>query len=282
MIPTGVRARLRTTPRLLRGPITRGLAAGGLIDPEGGDFGGGLIRGLAVLTHGEVSGYGLWVDDVMLEQVRDAINREPRGIKSRFCHPGLSGDGLGKMLGRVRSARVVGDVTRADLHILKTAHQTPDGNLAAYVMKLATEDPGAFGASISFDPDLDAEIDYEAEQTDDYTGKFESPDGDNTKNLPHARLKTLAAVDLVDEPAANSRGLFHRGDVALDSWALTEYALGLSDDCPDATFGVAPDRVRGAVQRFMTQRGLTLIDGRKWRARARAVAEHKSWERVTV
>ena len=115
---------LRTAPGArLRAGISRGMLtlsrAGQLnaedngaqqIDREGGDEGAGVIRGTSVITIGEALGHDLWVDQTFLEQVAHAINETgDRGLKSRFTHPGVSGDALGTYLGRHRDAENVGD-----------------------------------------------------------------------------------------------------------------------------------------------------------------------------
>lgn len=229
------------------------------VEREGGDYGSGLIRGAAVITRGEALGHDMWIDAVMLAQVEDAVNANPKGSKSRFAHPGMSGDGLGKALGRFKDGRTDGDIVRADLHLYDTAHKTPDGDLAEYIMGLAVEDAEAFGTSISFEPDFGEEDRFYAEN-EDKDGQFHSPDPLNEKNLPHARLAYLEAVDIVDSPAANPGGLFHRGhEFILEADALFEYTLGLReqfDELGNIGLGVAPERLRDYVARFMQGRGL--------------------------
>ena len=173
---------------------------------EGGQFQGGLIRGAAVIQRGEASGHGMWIDDVMLRQTSHAINKAGRGVKCRFAHPPLFGDSLGKALGRYKDARVDGDCVRADLHLFRAARKSPDGDINTYIQDMAREDAAAFGNSIAFVPDEQAEAAFAAEYTS-ASGVFVSPDDDNTANHPHARLRSLDAVDMVDTPAATS-GLF--------------------------------------------------------------------------
>jgi hypothetical protein len=165
----------------------------------------------------------------------------------------LSGDGMGKYLGRVRNATVDGDVVRADLHISPTAHETPDGNLAEYVLDLAEIEPDMFGLSIVFSSDLDAEHEHRADNES-------TPDPANAGNLPHARLAEIRAVDVVDEPAANPAGLFHRGDeIAGEADRLLSFALGLTADAPTLTqFDIEPGRVAGFVARFLDRHGLEI------------------------
>jgi hypothetical protein len=255
---------LNTRPKLLRASIARGLSAGEKpVDEKGGDFGAGIIRGMAILTRGEALGHRLWCDRVMLQQVCDAINASERGIKARFTHPDLSGDGLGKSTGRVKNASVDGDVVRGDLHFSQAAHQTPDGDLAGYVMLLAMEDPEAFGNSIAFDEDFVEEDKFRAQHSEaDGEGypEFKSPDPQNIHNYLHARVAALRAVDAVDDPAANPNGLFHRGDeIARDAERLLAWTLGLSSQKPQlVSLDLDPDRAAGFIQRFLARHQLTL------------------------
>lgn len=268
---------LREPPRFFRAGIARGIKAKDAVIRDGGDYGAGLIKGAAVITRGPALGHDMWIDAVMLKQVVKAINAEPTGSKSRFAHPTMSGDGLGKVLGRYRDADMDGNIVRADLHMMESAHKTPDGDLAGYVMDLAEEDPLAFGNSIAFSPDLGAEELFRAKHTDK-DGRFKSPDEDNASNFTHARLAELVAVDAVDEPAANPGGLFHRGhEIALEADAAIAYALGLTNEMPDPlAFGVHPDRVRSAVQRVLERCRAciltteNLIDLRRAEERSRA------------
>lgn len=258
-----------------RGPIVRGLSVGtGDVRPGSGIFGAGLIQGMSVVTRGEALGHGVWLDSAFVDQVQaglDGLTRGPgKGAKSRFTHPDLSSDGLGKTLGRVRYGKREGDLLRGNLHFYRTAHDAPDGDLAKYVMSLATEDPAAFGASIVFVHDVDAELQFALENGAtnqhsewggwvDYSG-FRSPDADNAKNLPHARLADLLAVDVVDEPAANPNGLFYRDPVFADADACARYALGLSDQAPEMTaLSIDPKRVQVFFAKFLDRHHLEIV-----------------------
>lgn len=281
---------LSEKPRRVRTAAAKGIcsmamAKGGAVEEparpvvrDGGDLKAGLIRGASLVTRGEALGHGLWLDQKFIASVAAAAGPQaaPRGVKARFTHPGISGDGLGRFLGRSRAARLSSDSRKvlADIHFSDTAHRTPDGDLAAYVMDLADEDPDAFAMSIVFYEDVQAEIDFllangavEAhdEEYGDYIdiSNFKSPDADNVNNLPHARLAELAAADVVDEPAANPDGLFHREQAfAQEADALAAYALGLGEAAAPALTAFAsldPDRVKGFVGRFLDSHNLKLV-----------------------
>lgn len=252
---------------------SRGRASGKPVEREGGKYGAGLIRGVSVITRGEALGHRAWIDDTTLQQVADAINATgQKGAKSRFTHPSLSGDGLGTLLGRaIGPAEVQDGKVIADLHIAKSAHATPNGDIGGYTMQLAEDDPESFGTSIVFAHDVTAEDEFEAanqaeEEIEDGKGRkrkryaFRSPDADNVNHYRHVRIKTLRAVDAVDSPAANPAGLFSRGqDIPREADALLSYALGLTSDRPDVSlFGVDPDRATAFVARFLESRGLSV------------------------
>ena len=251
------RETLRSKPTRLRAPKSSGTEP--RIDPMGGFRQQGIIRGVSIVTRGEALGHYMWLDADFLKSVAAGINAKNKGVKARFTHPGLSSDGLGTFLGRVMTAKVDGDQVIADLHFCEAGHNTPDGDLAKYVMDLAKEDPTAFGVSIVFSEDIGAEDRFEADHEDE-DGYFHSPDKDNTQNLPHARLSALEAADVVDEPAANPDGFFHREQhFAQEADQLVSYAIGLTSDRPATThLGLDADRTATFVARFLDQHGLTL------------------------
>lgn len=175
-----------------RGPV-------GKIDREEG-----IIYGYSVITKGEASGHGEFIDETMLDQVvAGGEDKEPLGTKARFDHPNACSRAMGAFVGRSHSFRRDGDHVRADLHVADVAAKSPDGNLRDYILDLAEEDPDAFAASIVFDraktelPDLSQK------------GKEGMPADDDPFWLPHVRLAKLKQCDVVDQGAANE-GIFGR------------------------------------------------------------------------
>lgn len=239
--PTGTR--LRTALDLKKNSVDR----------KFGD-GAGAINGLAVITRGEALGHELWIDSEFLS----SLVAEPT-VKARFTHPGLSSDGLGRLLGRARNFSQDGDVVRGDLQFLKSAHNTPDGNLAEYIMNVAEESPDLAGLSIVFGRNAGAEKEFfEAHRTP--SGAFKSPDPDNVKNFRHIRLDKLLAIDVVDDPAANPDGLFSSGFGTLEDIEKTvAFALGLSDERPaEDLLGAHPERAKSFVAEFLSRHELEI------------------------
>lgn len=220
------------------------------------------INGYSVIERGEALGHDLWVDSYFLSQVAAAGNATGgRGVKSRLAHPGLSGDGLARLAGRSVNFRVEGDRVLADLHLSNASAYSPDGDVSDYVLKLAAESPDQFGASIVFAADVEGMDQFEFSNGGGTVEGFKSPDPLNLANLPHARLAQLRASDLVDEPAANTAGLFGFSDgehLAEVGQAALDYLFG-AGPCPDPSLfgGIAPERVRDFVKQDLARRGET-------------------------
>ncbi|MBS0207226.1 MAG: hypothetical protein JSS49_30485 [Planctomycetes bacterium] len=240
--------------------------------PTDGKFGAGMLADVSAITKGEALGHGFWIDEVFLGQVANALAVATNGSKSRFTHPGLSADGLAKALGVAIGGRVEGDQVLTDLHFYASAHRSPDGDLAGYVMERAGEDPQHFGTSIMFVSDRQAEDEFmlangghwetvdDGWESYDIIVGFTSPDPLNVDNLPHVRLLEFLAIDVVDDPAANPSGMFHRDLSTIDAaQGYLDFALGLSDRKPTGiAFDVDPERARLFFQRYAAERGFQL------------------------
>lgn len=242
------------------------------VQSEGGMYGAGMISNVSLTTQGEALGHYAWLDSVFMEQLSAAMKAAgDKGIKSRFTHPGMSSDGLGRMLGRINNAKLEGTQLIGDLHFAKSAQSTPDGNLVEYVSMLVEEDSQAAGLSIVFDENFDAEISFLVDNgaeivsspEGDYLDmtNFKSPDPANVNNYYHVRLAELRAADLVDEPAANPNGMFDSMPIARNIDQALAFALGLDDTKPDNAelFGVDVDRASAFVGRFLSSRGLSIV-----------------------
>jgi hypothetical protein len=165
-----------------------------------------VLRGMVVAQLGPFKSQGRGrFDKQSLEEIVALGNRAADGLKSRFTHPDMSNDGLGKFLGRVRDLRMstaldarTGNVVpavRGDLHFNQTALDTPPNGgkpLGVYVMELAGSDPNAISSSIVVKPALFVE---------DSKGKLVelAPDEDPPPGVtPLWRPRELHASDIVD------------------------------------------------------------------------------------
>lgn len=256
----------------------RELPADLLIERSGGLFGHGLLAGASLISRGPADGHDFWIDQELLAAIAAALmdaTSGADGIKSRYTHPFASADSLGRYLGRVTAldeqttarALAAGWVP-CDVNLAKSAHRTPEGDLASYIMDRGEEDPAALGLSAVFKRDFQAELEFmlahggqiePGPDGQDIVVGFVSPDPKNRNNLPHARLAELRAADLVGDPAANPGGL--RGPVSGLSVndEFWRYALGLTDQPPPlAALDVDPGRLRSHLAAFFERNRIQL------------------------
>ena len=200
-----------------------------------------IIRDFAVVTKGVTHDERGEFDDIALDKIVELGNKSKSGIKSRFGHPNMSNTALGTFLGRIKKFRRDGDIVRADLYIDRTAHKTPDGDLAGYAMDLAESDPNAFGSSMVIHWNEEQRINEDGSPLKD----------ENDKILPPLiRVKKLNSVDIVDDPAANN-GLFGAPFFS-DSVMLSSEMTAFLDrflSAPDAV-----EKVIGFLDRYRANR----------------------------
>lgn len=255
---------LRTAPTYFRSNVIR------KVKPKKVDRENNSINGFAVITKGEALGHGMWVDASFLKAIVEQSS-ELGTLKSRFTHPGLSSDAMGSFLGKVSNLSLDGEIVRGNLKLAESAAKSPKGDLREYVLTLAEEDPDEFGASIVFTRDVDAEQAFREEFTEELNidgeimSVFKSPDPDNKKNLSHARLKKIRAVDIVDEPAANPGGFFHDGEeLAWRADIALKFLTGISLETPDEIImGMDPSRIKTYFDKFLDRHGLIVVTSKK-------------------
>jgi hypothetical protein len=159
--------------------------------PIGVDREAGVIKGYVVAQRGPFKSEGRGeFDDASLLSIVALMNAKPQGTKSRFGHPGMSDDGLGKFLGRSKDARIDGDRVRADLHLNPASRTTPHGDLGGHVMDLAESDPDALSSSLVL------QVDREWRLASD--GKSRKTDDRGQELPPIWRPKAIHASDIVD------------------------------------------------------------------------------------
>lgn len=168
--------------------------------PEGVDRDARVIRGYVLAQEGPFKSAGRGeFDKDGLQGIVKLGNGEAKGLKSRFGHPNMSDDGLGKYLGRARQLRMSTAIdartgksvpaVRGDLHFSETASKTPSGDLADYVMSLAESDAGAISSSLVIEADQQFRLDDK---------KRPLLDADGNELPPIWIPKRLHASDIVD------------------------------------------------------------------------------------
>jgi hypothetical protein len=168
--------------------------------PVGVDREAKVLRGYVVAQEGPFKSDGRGeFNEKALREIVKLGNASNGGLKSRFTHPDMSSDGLGKFLGRsnnfslgtamdARTGKTVKAV-RGDLRFDPSAHDTPHGDLAGYVMKLAESDPEALSSSLVLKVDEEYRLNKDGTRVKDADGN----------ELPPLWFPTmLHASDIVD------------------------------------------------------------------------------------
>lgn len=226
-----------------------------------------IIRGVVVAEEGPFKSEGRGeFDRPALAAIARMGNEKAAGLKSRWTHPTLSSDGLGHMLGRMKNFRVEKstrteplaantggmsqvireiELVRADLHLDSTAFKTPSGDLATYVMDLATSDPDAFGSSLVLKTDTEMRLDK----------KGVPLKGEDGEMLPPLwRPTSLHAVDVVDTGDATNS--FLSADIldGLPDAAVRKGCELLDTAFSGATREVVKARAEAWLSRYLSHR----------------------------
>lgn len=149
-----------------------------------------VIRGFVVAQEGVFKSEGRGEFDLKsLKMIVTLMKENKQGTKSRFSHPTLSDDGIGKFLGRAKNPRLDGDRVRADLHLSDVSFKAPAGDLGGHVLDLAEEDPDAMSSSLVLQADELLRL------NDDGTLQ---EDSDGNPLPPIWRPLVIHAIDVVD------------------------------------------------------------------------------------
>ena len=143
----------------------------------------GVLQKVIVAQVGKVKSYFEQIDATTLSQIEKLGNSKDSGVKARFGHPNMCSSSFGTYIGRFKNFQVDGEKVYGDLHLDDVCKESPSGNLFAYILKMAKNNPDMFGASIAFIPGEPAIT------NDEY---------------PATRIEELLATDLVDDPAATN------------------------------------------------------------------------------
>ena len=111
-----------------------------------------VLHDVQITLEGEARGHNVWLDREFCEAVAAAGNATGDvGVKVRYGHPAMCSDALGTELARAKNFRMVevertvdGETARcagvvADIHMLKSAHSAPQGDIVRHVMETAAE-----------------------------------------------------------------------------------------------------------------------------------------------
>lgn len=179
------------------------------VEPEGGDYGSGLIKNVVLAKVGYARGWGWNVEQEFIEKTVELGNSKNEGLKCRFEHPQYGVVTLGTAIGSIKNLRVQDDMAIGDLHVLASANKSPQGALGEYIISLASERPDFCALSVNgaiedyYYYNQDGNRMYLRKWEDWYAMETMTRDG-----LIYISLGALDACDMVDEGALTSSGLF--------------------------------------------------------------------------
>ncbi len=184
------------------------------------------LFGVIGMETGEALGHGVWADEITLEMVADLGNEktalrkkkkkdqrrmgnEPKGIRQRFGHPGMSESATGKQLGIAENFRVVDGRLLHDTRFFEFASLSPifTQDPVEYIMTAAETDPEFVNESAVLDADLvwvfengDEQELTDEEAFDAHFGEAIPPEGASYE-LPVLRPNDIHFFDFVNEGA---------------------------------------------------------------------------------
>lgn len=218
-----------------------------------------VIKGYVVAQEGPFKSQGRGeFDKPALRTIKKLMEAKPNGLKSRFGHPTMSDDGLGKFLGRAKNPRMdtimkpLGDgrfqelaCVRADLHLDPSSFTTPYGSLGAYVMDLADSDSDAFSSSLVLQAEQEFRLDKQGRPVKD-------DDGDDLP--PLWRPTALHASDVVDTGDAVDGFLSAGGVDALPDAVIRRGTELLDKQFPGASRETIKARCRSWLDKYLNLR----------------------------
>lgn len=227
-----------------------------------------ILRGMVLAQEGDFKSAGRGSFDLKsLKQIVTLSRKRPEGLKSRFGHPTLSDDGLGKYLGRVKDVRldsvklkrdgelVLLHAVRGDLHLDKTAiEEQPGGGkpLGIYVMDRAESDSDAISSSLVLQADREERLDPKT--------KRPLMDDKGEPLPPLWRPSKLHASDIVDTGDAVD-GLLSAG---IDIDSLPDGVVRRASEMMGKAFGDAEPEVVYARCLSWLDRYMKLKFGAEW------------------
>lgn len=202
--------------KAFKGTPTRGANLG--IDKRV-DKEAGVIYGVsAIEAYVEALGHGLMADTKSLAMLAE-LGNEKASVKSRFGHPSMSQNALGKQVAQAKNFRVSSDGKKllTDMYMLESARISPvfSQDPIEYIYSMALNQPEDFAHSIVFDGS-EVWVMEDGTELDIGDNWEEIPEGAKY-DLPVIRPSVLYASDFVAEPAANRSGLFSEFSV---DWKL--------------------------------------------------------------
>ncbi len=198
---------------------------------------------VAATANMEAIGHGIMTDMQSIIMLAQLGNQNPKAIPTRFGHPGMSENAMGKRVGKSFNWRIAGDRLLSDIEMLSTARKSPvfTQDPIEYIIEMAANHPDEMGMSLVIDTDL-VWIMPDGSEVSMFDLEDEEPPEGAINELPMMRPIALYYNDVVGEGALTPDGMF----TALTASGYSEAAFTLIDEWRNK-FGIALDEIHPKV-----------------------------------
>lgn len=237
------------------------------------------IRGVTAMNIGEALGHYVWADSKTLDMTVEILRGKK--LNSRFGHPAMSENSVGKKVGYGVNWRREGSSVRHDLQLMDAARKSPvyGQDPVEYILSMAETEPDQIGESFVVRHELawlmadgtDAEYLYYDDDTPD--GYPEHDENDPSRRpynavypYPSIRPQAFYFVDIVNEGALTHGGLFQAGVAELFAGTSSQFTSDMFEliDQLVAAYKIPISDIPRKAQLFMAtylqMRGLSLGD----------------------
>lgn len=237
------------------------------------------IRGVTAMNAGEALGHYVWADSRTLDMTVEILRG--RKLNSRFGHPAMSENSVGKKVGYGINWRREGNSVRHDLKLMEAARKSPvyGQDPVEYILSMAETEPDQIGESFVIRHELawlmtdgtDAEyLYYDDDTPDEYPEHDEDDPSRRPYNAvypyPSIRPQAFYFVDVVNDGALTHGGLFQAGVAELFTGTSSQFTSDMFEliDQLVETYKIPISDIPRKAQLFMAtylqMRGLSLGD----------------------
>lgn len=226
--------------------------------PSNVDIENRIIRDVYVAEEGLAKGWGITIDGVFLRQFAEDINKNPKGLKVNFDH---NASNMGKQVGRIINARVVGKALKADFKIYKAADMLPGmAGTGTWILNQAKEDNEAIMFSIRAKLSRLFQL-SDGEEVPAYMPEPGVIEADPSLGPVYARLQEAKSADLVEDGAL-TEVMFSKANIAKQFQMLENHPQ--LDQYLEANY-----QDLSKITKFFSEKITASADGDSWMTKAK-------------
>lgn len=198
----------------------------------------GVLKNVLIAQQG-LNKNGSLFDRPFLKSIAELGNSQPKGVKSRFGHPGMCSESLGTYIGRYHNFSVKNKAVYADLYLDEITKETQVSGAGIsqwdYITKMASSNPDMFGNSIV--------VGYK-----EMTSKLITNSEGEEIEVDYFVPTSLPSSDLVDDPAATD-ALFDTDNLGVK---ITSFLDSISDEQKEGLFKTvqSSEKIKEFINRY--------------------------------